>query len=58
MNSRITSIYSAWDPHIPGGSQLAGARNIELRSTGHFRVVADPALLAEIELAGREAPGR
>jgi triacylglycerol esterase/lipase EstA (alpha/beta hydrolase family) len=43
-NQRITSVYSSFDPHIPGGSYLPGACNIQLGSAGHFRVLDDPAL--------------
>ena len=39
-NARITSIYSEFDPHIPGGSELAGAKNIRLPVLGHFRPLA------------------
>ena len=42
VNARITSVFSRWDPHIPGGSVLAGAVNIELSTPGHFRVLEDP----------------
>ena len=42
VNDRITSIYGVFDPHIPEGSELAGARNIELRVGGHFRILGDP----------------
>ena len=41
LNSRITSIYGEFDPHIPGGSELAGATNICVPVVGHFRVLAD-----------------
>ncbi|NKX53496.1 alpha/beta hydrolase [Arthrobacter sp. E918] len=44
VNHRITSVYSTFDPHIPGGSYLPGARNIQLDSAGHFRTLEDPAL--------------
>nr|WP_297429937.1 lipase [uncultured Actinotalea sp.] len=44
VNRRIVSAYSVWDPHIPAGSELAGARNVVLRTPGHFRVLADPEL--------------
>ncbi|MEB7503722.1 alpha/beta hydrolase [Arthrobacter koreensis] len=43
-NTRITSVYAAFDPHIPGGSGLDGARNIQLESMGHFRPLGDPEL--------------
>lgn len=36
-NSRIVSIFSEFDPHIPAGSRLPGATNIELPVGGHFR---------------------
>jgi pimeloyl-ACP methyl ester carboxylesterase len=44
VDARITSIFPSFDPHIPEGSQLAGARNIELPVQGHFRILFDPAL--------------
>ncbi len=44
-NARITSIYPAFDPHVPQGSWLEGARNIELPVTGHFRILLRPELL-------------
>ena len=40
-NRRITSIFARFDPHIPEGSALAGARNIEIDTGGHFRLLAD-----------------
>ncbi|WP_349897075.1 esterase/lipase family protein [Parafrigoribacterium soli] len=52
-NSRITSIFSSFDPVIPEGSRLEGARNIELQLSGHFRPLNDPRLLAAV----REAVG-
>lgn len=51
LNARITSIYGRFDPHIPGGSFLEGARNIQLDTMGHFRPVADPRVLQEIDRA-------
>ncbi|MDB5167687.1 MAG: alpha/beta hydrolase [Candidatus Saccharibacteria bacterium] len=41
-NSRIVSIYGKFDPHIPGGSRLEGAKNIQLNTYGHFRIINDP----------------
>lgn len=41
INSRITSIYGPFDPHIPEGSVLPGATNIELPVAGHFRILGD-----------------
>ncbi|KRD44994.1 hypothetical protein ASE38_13370 [Cellulomonas sp. Root930] len=46
VNARITSVYSHWDPHIPGGSALEGAHEIVLDTPGHFRPLADPRLHA------------
>lgn len=40
-NKRIVSIYGLFDPHIPGGSKLNGAQNVQLPTYGHFRVLAD-----------------
>lgn len=45
VNSRITSLYSRFDPHIPGGSHLGGATDVELSTPGHFRGLADPRLV-------------
>ncbi len=39
-NERITSVYGLFDPHIPEGSMLPGARNIRLDTGGHFRILA------------------
>lgn len=50
-NVRVTSIYSEFDPHIPGGSALGGARNIRLPLLGHFRPLASGLL---IEAVARE----
>ncbi|AEE46714.1 esterase/lipase family protein [Cellulomonas fimi] len=44
VDRRIVSVFSRWDPHVPEGSVLAGARNVELETPGHFRVLADPRL--------------
>ena len=44
VNTRIVSVFSHWDPHIPAGSRLDGARNVELATPGHFRPLADPEL--------------
>lgn len=47
-NTRIVSVYGVFDPHIPEGSELAGARNVRLAGGGHFRVLADPRVIAEV----------
>lgn len=49
VNDRIVSIYADFDPHIPEGSELNGAmKNVRLDTGGHFRVLADPRVLAEV----------
>lgn len=49
VNARIVSVYAAFDPHIPEGSELAGARNVRLPIGGHFRILAHPRVLAEFD---------
>ncbi|MGP5409724.1 esterase/lipase family protein [Glutamicibacter ardleyensis] len=44
VNARIISIFSRFDPHIPGGCELAGATNIKLGTMGHFRLLNDQRL--------------
>jgi triacylglycerol lipase len=51
VNTRISSIWAAYDPHIPGGSRLEGATNVVLRSAGHFRILGRRDLLDEVERA-------
>lgn len=41
-NPRIVSVYAAFDPHIPGGSELDGAVNVRVETGGHFRILAHP----------------
>lgn len=48
VNARIVSIYAAFDPHIPEGSELVGAKNVRLETGGHFRVLAHPRVLGEL----------
>lgn len=57
VNARITSVYSSFDPHIPAGSHLAGARNIQLETMGHFRPIGDSRLLAVLEQELLDADG-
>lgn len=38
-NRNIVSVYAAFDPHIPEGSFLKGAKNIRLPTHGHFRIL-------------------
>ena len=48
VNARIVSVYARFDPHIPEGSELLGARNVVLETGGHFRVLAHPRVIAEV----------
>lgn len=41
VDALITSLYTSWDPHIPGGSSLPGARNVQVPAVGHFRILGD-----------------
>ncbi|TNU76252.1 alpha/beta hydrolase [Miniimonas arenae] len=43
-HDRIHSIYARFDPHVPDGSVLVGATNVELPIDGHFRVLASRTL--------------
>ena len=54
INTRIVSIYAAFDPHIPNTSALAGARNVELPIAGHFLPLRNPHLADAVEQATRE----
>ncbi|HMH59615.1 MAG TPA: alpha/beta hydrolase [Galbitalea sp.] len=54
VNAHIVSIFSSWDPIIPNGSVLAGAVNVELPVTGHFRILDRPDLL---DLVARAVAG-
>jgi pimeloyl-ACP methyl ester carboxylesterase len=47
-NDRITSISVRYDEHVPEGSHLAGAKNVLLPLTGHFRLVGHPRSLATV----------
>ncbi len=51
VNRRITSIWGAFDPHIPGGSRLEGATNVPLRTSGHFRIIGQRELLEAVARA-------
>ncbi|MDQ0725467.1 triacylglycerol lipase [Microbacterium sp. W4I20] len=54
VNERIVSIYAEFDPHIPEGSELAGAKNVRLDTGGHFRILAHPRVLAELAVLAAE----
>ncbi|WP_307794595.1 alpha/beta hydrolase [Leifsonia sp. TF02-11] len=47
--TRVVSIWGWYDPHIPGGCALAGARNIEVPVGGHFRILGSPRVLALVD---------
>jgi triacylglycerol lipase len=50
VDARITSVWAAFDPHIPGGSELAGAAlNRRIDDGGHFRILRNPEVLAELD---------
>ena len=51
VNARITSIYPSFDPHVPDGCELEGARNVELPVIGHFRILLFPALIDAVRVA-------
>ncbi|MBZ4487871.1 alpha/beta hydrolase [Microbacterium sp. cx-55] len=55
VNARIVSVYGRFDPHIPGGSALAGAKNVQLDTGGHFRILADPRIVAEVAAMSESA---
>ncbi|WP_313823214.1 alpha/beta hydrolase [Citricoccus sp.] len=44
----IVSIYGRFDPHIPGGSCLEGAHNMQLGTRGHFLPLGDRRVHAAI----------
>ncbi|MFF1878428.1 esterase/lipase family protein [Leifsonia sp. NPDC058230] len=49
VNERIVSVYGWFDPHIPGGSELIGARNVRVPVGGHFRILGSRPLLDVID---------
>lgn len=49
VNDRITSVWAAFDPHIPGGSGLPDATNHRIADGGHFRILRNPEVLAEVD---------
>ena len=42
VNARIVSVFGRYDPHIPEGSVLIGATNVEVATHGHFRLLGSP----------------
>lgn len=55
-NARVVSVYPRFDPHIPAGSALEGAVNIEIPTTGHFRILGDERVLRAVEAALESSP--
>jgi len=51
VNARITSVYPRFDPHIPDGCALEGARNVELPVVGHFRILLEPSVIDAVRSA-------
>lgn len=51
-NARIVSVFARFDPHIPEGSELAGARNVRVETGGHFRILAHPRTIAVVRGVG------
>ena len=51
VNARITSLFGDFDPHIPVGSRLEGAVNIEFSLSGHFRILGDSDVQQAVENA-------
>jgi hypothetical protein len=49
VNDRITSVWAAFDPHIPGGSALPGAENHRIADGGHFRILRNREVLARLD---------
>ncbi|GAA1343588.1 hypothetical protein GCM10009611_17430 [Arthrobacter roseus] len=49
INQHITSIYARFDPHIPGGSRLPGAHNVQVEVDGHFRILGSSRLIEAID---------
>src|SRR5206468_5525750 len=41
VNSKIVSVYSRYDQHVPEGSKLYGATNILVNAYGHHRIVTN-----------------
>ncbi|MFF5793173.1 esterase/lipase family protein [Paeniglutamicibacter sp. NPDC012692] len=57
VNDRVVSVFPEFDPHIPGGSALAGALNIELPVSGHFRTLRSGAVLDAVDEAVEHLSG-
>jgi len=49
VNARIVAVSGWFDPHIPNAGPLEGARNISLKTAGHFRILASRELLELVD---------
>lgn len=54
-NARVVSVFGLFDPHIPEGSELAGARNVRIDTGGHFRILGEPATVKTVLIAVADA---
>lgn len=48
VDAQIVSLFGLFDPLVPEGSVLPGARNLQLKVGGHFRILANPATLRTV----------
>lgn len=51
VDHRITTVSVRYDQHVPEGTTLAGAHNLTLPISGHFRATAHPATIAVVAAA-------
>jgi hypothetical protein len=42
INAHIVSVFGVYDPHIPEGSALSGATNVQVPAFGHFHLLGSP----------------
>ncbi|WP_449278981.1 esterase/lipase family protein [Leucobacter sp. GX24907] len=47
-NARIVSVFPHFDPHVPESSNLVGAKNVQIETGGHFRILKHPRTIAEV----------
>lgn len=48
VNARIVSVYGVFDPHVPEGSVLDGATNVQVATAGHFMILRTPEAAAAV----------
>ncbi|SFR68057.1 hypothetical protein SAMN05428970_0332 [Agromyces sp. CF514] len=48
VNARIVSVFGLFDPHVPEGSVLEGATNVQVQAAGHFRILKAPEAAAAV----------